>query len=86
MRRDLAALAGAHASAHAGDITLFEDVEFRGRAVNLRETTDDLSRMGFNDKTSSILVRSGTWDVCTDSGFRAIARPWGQANTARCLA
>ena len=45
---------GAHAAAHAGDITLFEDVDLRGRAVNLRETTDDLSRFGFNDKVSSI--------------------------------
>src|SRR5450830_369588 len=68
---------GAHAAAHAGDITLFEDVDFRGRAVNLRETTDDLSRLGFNDKTSSILVRSGTWDVCTDSGFRGNCKTLG---------
>ena len=68
---------GAHAAAHAGDITLFEDVDLRGRAVNLRETTDDLSRMGFNDKVSSILVRSGTWDVCTDAGFRGNCRTLG---------
>ena len=68
---------GAQAAAHASDITLFEDVDLRGRAVNLRETTDDLSRMGFNDKVSSILVRSGTWDVCTDAGFRGNCRTLG---------
>ncbi|MCL6484865.1 MAG: beta/gamma crystallin family protein [Janthinobacterium lividum] len=68
---------GAHAAAHAGDITLFEHSEFRGRAVSLRETTDDLSRFGFNDKVSSILVRSGTWDVCTDSGFRGRCKTLG---------
>ena len=67
----------AHAGAHAGEITLFEDDNFRGRAVTLRETTDDLSRMGFNDKASSIMVRSGTWDVCTDSGFRGICKTLG---------
>lgn len=68
---------GAHAAAHAGDITLFEDVDFRGRAVNLRETTDELTRFGFNDKASSILVRSGTWDVCTDAGFRGRCKTLG---------
>lgn len=59
-----------HAAAQAGELTLFEDDNFRGRAVTVRETTDDLSRVGFNDKVSSIMVRSGTWDVCTDAGFR----------------
>ena len=60
----------AHLGAQAGELTLFEDDNFRGRAVTVRETTDDLSRVGFNDKVSSIMVRSGTWDVCTDAGFR----------------
>ena len=59
-----------HAAAQAGELTLFEDDNFRGRAVTVRETTDDLSRVGFNDKVSSIMVRSGTWDVCSDAGFR----------------
>lgn len=59
-----------HAAVQAGELTLFEDDNFRGRAVTVRETTDDLSRVGFNDKVSSIMVRSGTWDVCTDAGFR----------------
>ena len=61
---------GAHAAAHAGDITLFEDVDLRGRAVNLRETTDDLSRVNFNDTVSSIQVDSGSWEVCTHADFK----------------
>ena len=44
-------------AASAGEITLFEDAGFRGRPVTLRSDTGDLSRMGFNDKTSSIIVR-----------------------------
>lgn len=59
-----------HFAAQAGELTLFEDDNFRSRAVTVRDTTDDLSRVGFNDKASSIMVRSGTWEVCTDSGFR----------------
>lgn len=66
-----------HLGAHASEITLFEDDNFRGRAVTLRETTDDLSRMGFNDKASSIMVRSGSWDVCTDADFRGNCRTLG---------
>ncbi|WP_071324951.1 beta/gamma crystallin-related protein [Janthinobacterium sp. 1_2014MBL_MicDiv] len=68
---------GAHAAAHAGEITLFEDDNFRGRSVTLRETSDNLTPQGFNDKASSIMVRSGTWEVCTDSGFRGNCRTLG---------
>ena len=57
-------------AASAGEITLFEDAGFRGRQVTLRSDAGDLSRMGFNDKTSSVIVRSGTWEVCSDSNFR----------------
>ena len=52
----------AHAGAHAGEITLFEDDNFRGRAVTLRETTDDLSRMGFNDKAAAAISIIGGAD------------------------
>lgn len=59
-----------HLGAQAGELTLFEDDNFRGRAVTVRETVDDLARLNFNDRVSSIMVRSGTWEVCTDAGFR----------------
>jgi hypothetical protein len=60
-------LAGA---AHAGEITLFTHDDFRGREVTLREPTPDLVALGFNDRASSIIVRSGRWEVCVDSEFR----------------
>ncbi|WP_158300040.1 beta/gamma crystallin family protein [Janthinobacterium rivuli] len=73
---------GGHAAAHAGEITLFQDDNFRGRAVTLRETADNLSPQGFNDKVSSIVVRSGTWDVCTDAGFRGRCKTLGPGEYA----
>ncbi|MGK5034548.1 beta/gamma crystallin-related protein [Janthinobacterium sp. LB3P118] len=61
-------------AASAGEITVFEDAGFRGRPVTLRSDTGDLSRMGFNDKTSSIIVRSGAWEVCKDANYRGNCR------------
>jgi len=60
----------AHAAASAGEMTLFQDDNFRGRSVSVRNDVSDLSRLDFNDKTSSIVVRSGSWEVCKDADFR----------------
>lgn len=64
----------AHVAASAGEMTLFQDDNFRGRSVNVRSDVRDLSRLDFNDKTSSIVVRSGTWEVCKDADFRNSCR------------
>ena len=61
-------------AADAGEMTLFQDSDFRGRAVTLRSDVGDLSRMGFNDKASSIIVRSGSWEVCKDANYRGSCR------------
>ena len=52
-----------HFPAHAAEISLYTDDNFKGRVVVLRDTTDDLSRMNFNDTVSSIKVASGSWEV-----------------------
>jgi hypothetical protein len=62
-----ALLAGA---AHAGELTLYTDSEFRGPSITLRDATPDLVRQGFNDRTSSVVVRSGTWQLCEHAGFQ----------------
>lgn len=58
------------AAAQAGEISLYTDDNFKGRAVVLRDTTDDLSRVNFNDTVSSIKVGSGTWEVCVHASFK----------------
>ncbi|MBE3026319.1 beta/gamma crystallin family protein [Janthinobacterium sp. GW458P] len=59
-----------HLAAQAGEIRLYTDDNFKGRVVVLRDTTDDLSRVNFNDTVSSIQVDSGSWEVCTHADFK----------------
>jgi len=62
-----ALLAGA---AHAGELTLYTDANFGGRSVTLRGATPDLVPYDFNDRASSAVVRSGTWELCEHAGFQ----------------
>ncbi|MCG2585636.1 beta/gamma crystallin-related protein [Massilia sp. TS11] len=57
-------------AAQAGEITLYSRDHFRGREVTLREVTPNLSDLGFNDRASSLVVRSGRWEICVDAEFR----------------
>lgn len=61
-------------AAFAGEMILFQDANFQGRSLSLRSDASDLSRQGFNDKTSSVIVRSGTWEVCKDARYRGGCR------------
>ena len=60
----------AAAAASAGEISLFEDAGFGGRQVTLRSMVPSISNIGFNDRTASIVVRSGRWEACSDDGFK----------------
>ncbi|GGC96100.1 beta/gamma crystallin-related protein [Undibacterium terreum] len=64
----LASLCGS--AAQAGEITLYEHPGFNGRQVELRDATPSLRNIGFNDRASSMVVRSGRWEVCSDDDFR----------------
>jgi hypothetical protein len=57
-------------AAVAGEITLYETAGFGGRLVTLRATAPSVNNIGFNDRTSSIVVRSGRWEVCSDDDFK----------------
>ncbi len=52
-----------------GDITLFEHPFYRGRALAVTADVSNLPRW-FNDMTSSVRVRRGVWQVCSDWGYR----------------
>jgi hypothetical protein len=72
MRHLLAAavLAAISASASAGDITLYTRVHLGGPAITLHEAVPDLDLQGFNDKTSSVVVHKGTWEVCAEKHYK----------------
>jgi len=57
------------ASAVAGEITLYQNRDFRGDSLTLRRAAPDLERTGFNDTASSVVVRDGVWEACTDAFF-----------------
>ena len=58
------------ASATAGELTLFSDSGFQGRQVTLRDATRSLDALGFNDRSASMVIRSGRWEVCMHADFR----------------
>ncbi|MEO5934883.1 MAG: beta/gamma crystallin-related protein [Duganella sp.] len=57
------------AAAHAGEITLYTHANFGGPAITVRETVTDLVPEGFNDRTSSVRIRSGRWQLCENANF-----------------
>ena len=72
MKRLLAAaavLATLTHTAFAGELTLFADSDFRGARVTVQSDVRDLRQLNFNDRVSSVVVRSGTWELCQDSNF-----------------
>lgn len=58
------------AAATAGEVTLFSAPGFQGRDVTVRDTMRDLNQLGFNDRSASMIVRSGRWEMCRDADFR----------------
>ena len=62
----LALVAGA---ALAGEVTLYQQPGFQGPNITTRDAMPNLVRGGFNDMASSIVVKDGVWQVCTDAYF-----------------
>lgn len=50
-------------------ITFYEAEGFRGRAFTTGKQIGDFSRMGFNDRASSVVVDRGRWEVCEHARF-----------------
>ena len=56
-------------AARAGEIILFEDEGFRGNSIRLTSDVTSLDNTGMNDRTQSVIVRDGVWEVCRDAYF-----------------
>jgi len=57
-------------AASAQQIIFFELSDFNGRRFGVNESVANMSSGGFNDRASSVVVRSGNWQLCTDAYFR----------------
>jgi hypothetical protein len=60
---------GSAASAQA-QVMLYEHDNFRGRAQSVTREVANLASVGFNDVASSLVIRTGQWQLCSDAGFR----------------
>lgn len=75
MKRWLAALAGLivmgqAGAALAGSVTLFSEPYFRGERITIHDNIDSLAKLPpWNDRTRSLIVNSGTWEVCKDKRY-----------------
>jgi hypothetical protein len=70
LRLSLGALALGAASQASAELVLHENDDFSGRSFRAYVQVVDLSTMNFNDRASSVVVRSGAWQLCSDSNFR----------------
>ncbi|WP_169788092.1 beta/gamma crystallin-related protein [Caldimonas brevitalea] len=52
-----------------GDLVLFRHADFQGRSIGLDSREPDLNRFGLNDEVSSVVVRRGVWQLCSDAGY-----------------
>lgn len=54
----------------AAAIELYEHDDFGGRALRAAGAMPNLQMSGFNDLASSVQVRSGRWELCSDAEYR----------------
>lgn len=52
-----------------GQITFHERRDFRGASISANGPVQDFSRSGLNNRASSVVVASGSWEVCDGPGF-----------------
>jgi hypothetical protein len=55
---------------NAGAIVLFEHGGFVGRSLTLTDAAPNLGKLDFNDRTSSIEVQAGQWELCMDADYK----------------
>ena len=60
----------AMSATHAAQIAIFERENFRGQRLDLDTSAPNFERLGINDRASSVRVRGGAWQVCSDNFFR----------------
>ena len=57
-------------AASAGELQLFSREDFRGERVVIADgAANNFVDFGFNDRASSLIVRSGTWELCEHKNF-----------------
>jgi hypothetical protein len=66
----LVATSLAAGAATAAELRVYKQPNFSGAGLVIRNNANDLADSGFQDQISSIEVRSGRWQLCTQPDFR----------------
>jgi hypothetical protein len=56
-------------TAVAGEVVIHKQPNFTGGAITLKNDTSNLAASGFQDQASSIEVKSGRWQFCSQPDF-----------------
>ncbi len=56
-------------SADAPHVELFSDPDFAGMRVGAQRDTPSLELLRFNDRAASLVIHSGSWELCTDADY-----------------
>ncbi|HYE51520.1 MAG TPA: beta/gamma crystallin-related protein [Azospirillaceae bacterium] len=55
----------------AGSITLYDEAGFRGASVTVRHDVENFAKHApWNDRARSLVVNSGTWEICKHKNFK----------------
>jgi hypothetical protein len=69
-KRLAVAVAATLATAAAAEVTIWKQPNFAGEALTVRGAMNNLGDRGFLDQASSIEVKSGVYEFCTQPDFR----------------
>ena len=68
--------------AQGAEVTLYQSPDFGGAQLTLRSIAPNFASIGFNDRASSVVVVSGTWEFCSDAEFRGYCQTFGRGEYA----
>jgi hypothetical protein len=73
---------GSYSQYGRGAIELFGQPGFRGQSMLLDHDAPTLEGSGFNDRASSLVVKDGTWQLCSDARYSGTCRIYGPGSYA----
>ena len=62
------------AGAQGAEMTLYKQPRFSGDQVTVTNIARDLAPLGITDQASSLVVRGGRWEACTQPDFNGDCR------------
>ncbi len=69
---------GPQRRANAAQVELFSGPDFTGDRYDTNTDVYNFEAIRFNDRASSLIIYSGSWEVCEDAEFRGECRVYGR--------